>query len=212
MYMSNILDILDIVIIYTLQIYRNGEAMESRLPVTDAKYGFSLTDEMRRVAETAFPVRADNPVPDRDNSAYFLRRIPPFRTFAERLTKDLAAYDAQLRVSAELEVDEGEAAVVLSFGGKEYRIPDTLPDLREPMQSTHQRNAAFMLSTKAAVGALGAELTAKFPELGETVDARIKTLATRCSDNCHALLRRARRTEVWQEGVKRRRGMDTSPA
>lgn len=178
--------------------------MEDDVRLLGARYSFNLTDELNDAANAALPVREGRPDNDTWFATYYTERLAAFETFAERLTRELKAFSPQLTVTAASE-DAGESgAIVMRFGGKEYRAEDKRPDEREPIASTHQRNAAFMLSARAAVDALIADLTEKHPKLAETAASQRAGLSERCSVRCHEFLRRAGRLELAQEAARRR--------
>lgn len=163
-----------------------------------ARYSFNLTDELNAAASGSFPVNEGAPVKEDWFETYYKGRIAAFETFAARLTREIQACSPQLQITASFEDDGETGGVVLRMGEKEYRAEDKRPDKREPVASTHQRNAAFMLSARAAVDALIGDLTDKHPELVEAAARQRAGLSERCSVRCHEYLRRAGRYEMWQ--------------
>lgn len=163
-----------------------------------AKYSFNLTDELNAAANGSFRVNESAPVGEGWFEKYYEGRLAAFETFAARLTQEIEAHSPQLRITASFE-DDGEAGgIILRMGDDEYRAADKRPDKREPVASTHQRNAAFMLSARSAVDALIVDLTEKHPQLAEAAAQQRAGLSTRCSARCHEYLRRAGRYEMWQ--------------
>jgi len=163
-----------------------------------ARYSFNLTDELNAAANGSFRVNEGAPVREGWFERYYEGRLAAFETFAARLTQEIEAHSPQLRITASFEDNSETGGVVLRMGEMEYRAEDRRPDKREPVASTHQRNAAFMLSARAAVDALIGDLTEKHPQLVEAAARQRAGLSERCSVRCHEYLRRAGRYGMWQ--------------